>query len=226
MGKSRLSRVAFAAFVAGVVLFALFPFAYAIFSSLLTGSALYDTDSNLMKDGIGKDGNCGVTNAGTYTYLQGVLPGALTELYKADHDTTALDRAVGVANAATNNSSVVLQGVAYYPPEELNDDGLKVLGPNTPCPNTGARCASDGSAFKGAEVRNLRELYNECVAIGRSTGNWRAFLLRQQQSLIDNGRAGWSEFGMHWLGPIALHPYITFGSQLSAVDAFNAAAGL
>jgi trehalose/maltose transport system permease protein len=42
MGKSRLSRVAFAAFVAGVVLFALFPFAYAIFSSLLTGSALYD----------------------------------------------------------------------------------------------------------------------------------------------------------------------------------------
>jgi trehalose/maltose transport system permease protein len=42
MGKSRLSRVVFAAFVAGVVLFALFPFAYAIFSSLLTGSALYD----------------------------------------------------------------------------------------------------------------------------------------------------------------------------------------
>jgi trehalose/maltose transport system permease protein len=42
MGQSRLSRVAFAAFVAGVVLFALFPFAYAIFSSLLTGSALYD----------------------------------------------------------------------------------------------------------------------------------------------------------------------------------------
>jgi trehalose/maltose transport system permease protein len=42
MGKSRLSRVVFGAFAAGVVLFASFPFAYAIFSSLLTGSALID----------------------------------------------------------------------------------------------------------------------------------------------------------------------------------------
>jgi predicted alpha-1,6-mannanase (GH76 family) len=165
-------------------------------------------------DGLGAGGNCGVTNANTYTYLQGVLPGALAELYRVTRDGELLYWASGIASAAT--AQLVTNGVLHFALEE-QDEGLK---------DDVNRYPSDGTAFKGAFVRNLRELYDLSVSVGQPTGNWRSFLLRQTQSLIDDGRSGWSEFGIHWAGPVKLERNITFGTQLSAVDAFNASYGL
>jgi predicted alpha-1,6-mannanase (GH76 family) len=179
-----------------------------------SGNALIGSSPRLVMDGLGAGGNCGVTNANTYTYLQGVLPGALAELYRVTRDGELLYWASGIASAAT--AQLVTNGVLHFALEE-QDEGLK---------DDANRYPSDGTAFKGAFVRNLRELYDLCVSVGQPTGNWRSFLLRQTQSLIDDGRSGWNEFGIHWAGPVKLGRNITFGTQLSAVDAFNASYGL
>ncbi|WP_394828075.1 glycoside hydrolase family 76 protein [Pendulispora albinea] len=184
------------------------------------GQMLAGTSPGLVKDAVYENGSGQCVyfppiGANTYTYLQGALAGGLAELYGASGDVALLDWAAGVANAATSRL-VLGSGVLYYDPEE-RDEGLK---------DEANRYPSDGTAFKGVTVRNLRELYDTSVRLGRPTGNWRAFLLRQSESLIQDGRSGWTEFGLHWAGPLRLGRYITFGTQQSAVDAFNAAYGL
>ncbi|RBQ21047.1 hypothetical protein DP939_08315 [Spongiactinospora rosea] len=181
------------------------------------GRMLYDQATGLMRDGVheASPGRCAYfppLGANTYTYLQGTMAGGLTELYRATGDTGLLDWAATIADATTTRL-VTPRGVLFYAPEE-GGDGLK---------DENTRAPSDDTAFKGATVRNLRELYDVSVTLGRPTAHWRTFLLAQRQALIDRNRSGWAEFGPHWEGRIRLGRYITFGSQLSAVDAFTAA---
>lgn len=155
-----------------------------------------------------------------YTYLQGVLPGGLGELYRITRDPEVLRWANGIASATTTNSNGKFRDprapeVLYYGPEEA-DEGLNGNGID----------ASDGTAFKGAFIRGLRELYDVNVQFGQPTGNWRQFILDQRNSVLSRSRGGWVEWGMHWSGPVRHNKYLTFGSQLSGIDALNAAVGL
>jgi len=184
------------------------------------GQLLLGSAPGLVKDGVyeASAGQCGYfppVGANTYTYLQGALAGGLTELYSATGDIGLLDWATGIADAATSRL-ITSSGVLFYDPEE-RDDGLK---------DETNRYPSDGTAFKGITVRNLRKLYDVSAGLGRPVAHWRTFLLRQKDSLVQDDRSGWTEFGMHWAGPIRLGRYITFGTQQSAVDAFNASSGL
>jgi predicted alpha-1,6-mannanase (GH76 family) len=186
------------------------------------GSMLYHQPSRLMRDAIVEvsPGTCvykDIVGDKTYTYLQGAMVGGLTEFYRAGGDPLLLIPAIAIANATMTNPELVPRnGVLHYGPEE-GDDGLK---------NVKDRYPSDGTAFKGATVRNLREFYNVLTGIGVPATDLRDFLRRQTASIVANDRHGWAEFGLHWTGPIRSGYYITFASQASAVDAFNAAYGL
>lgn len=196
------------------------------------GNALLGPQPGLVKDTLKvENGQCTISNHSTYTYNQGVMAGALAELYRATGDVSQLDWATGIANVATTNSTMVSpSGVLHYDPEE-NTDGLKG--------DPGYRMPEDSAAFKGAFVRNLRQLRDVARSAGRSTAGWDNFLRTQKNALITQGRAGWAEFGFHWEGPIRMSfsldcqngwcripSYVTFATQASAVDAFNASSGL
>jgi predicted alpha-1,6-mannanase (GH76 family) len=179
-------------------------------------------DSGLVKDTLNvTDAGCTVNDQRTWTYNQGVVIGGLAELYRATGNAEYLSDATRVANAATTDSLMLSSGVLHYGPEE-EGDGL--------WGDVKLRLPADGVAFKGIFVRNLRLLYD--VSPNRA---WADFLTRQSKSIVDLDRAGWAEFGFHWTGQIRLSfhddatgegSYITFATQMSAVDAFNASAGL
>ncbi|GLZ00968.1 glycoside hydrolase family 76 protein [Actinoplanes sp. NBRC 103695] len=190
------------------------------FESANGGRDLLDASNGLAEDAMEPvNGRCVVTNGRTYTYLQGTMAGGLAELYRVTGRRELLVRAARIMNAATTDESMVRDGVLYYDIEEIADDGdgLKDVEKRYP---------SDGTAFKGAFMRNLRELYDVSVAAGAPTGDWRGFMLRQRTTLMDGSRNDWSQFGMHWAGPVTRDHNITFGTQLSALDAFNAGQGL
>lgn len=86
-------------------------------------------DNNLVNDGLDiyANGTCVNNGETTWTYNQGVVLGGLVELYKATGNSSLLDEAVAIAEAAINALSV--GGILHEPCE---DD-----------------CGADGSQFKG-----------------------------------------------------------------------------
>lgn len=181
------------------------------------GRLLVGDSPGLAKDTVHEvNGQCAVKlPTATYTYMQGTLAAGLTELHRATGISSYLDWATGVANAVTTQL-VEPSGVLDYAAER-DSLGMK---------EDGTRHPTDDAAFKGACVRNLREVYDYAKNLGRPTGSWRTFFLRQPQAMVAEGRSGWAEFGVHWRGPLKHSSYVTFASQLTAVDAFNSAHGL
>jgi predicted alpha-1,6-mannanase (GH76 family) len=165
---------------------------------------------NLVVDGV--DGSCSPVG-GTFTYNQGVLVAALTEMYRATGTTSYLDRADAITNATVTD----LTYPASDPRAGMLADG---------CELTNACGTGDGDAFKGAAIRGLRLLYDQDAALGRSTYGWRSYFLRQVQSIEVDDRSAWTEYGTQWGGPIRLTSADTAATQGSALEAFNAAAGL
>jgi predicted alpha-1,6-mannanase (GH76 family) len=132
-------------------------------------------DQHLVNDGLTDD--CKNNGQTTWTYNQGVLLGALVELYRATGDDTYLMEAEKLADASTTLLA--------------NDAGVL----REPCETQGS-CNEDQALFKGIYLRHLVRLYD---ATGKR--EYGEFLRKNARSLWNNSRSGNNELGLTWTGP-------------------------
>lgn len=132
---------------------------------------------HLINDGL-DNSTCQNNGSTTWTYNQGIILGALTELSQATGDPALLDRARQLADASTGSTYLNPGGILREPCE--NDNG----------------CGADGPSFKGVYVRNLGEL-NRALD-GRP---YQSYLQRQSDSIYANARNAVDQYGLHWAGP-------------------------
>ncbi|MFC0626606.1 glycoside hydrolase family 76 protein [Kribbella deserti] len=132
--------------------------------------------SNLVNDGISLS-TCKSNGDTVWTYNQGVLLGALTELNRATGDGTLLTRARAIADASTTAAGLHSNGILREPCEPSS-------------------CEPDGMSFKGAHVRGLGKL-NAAL----SDRPYTAYLARQRDSAYNNNRNPLGQYGLRWTGP-------------------------
>jgi len=148
---------------------------------------------NLINDGLTDD--CVNNGDVTWSYNQGIILGALTELYRATGDREYLERARELADASTTSTYLHPNGVLTEPCEA---DG----------------CGADGPTFKGVYVRNLAEL-NSALP-GRP---YQAYLRKQAHTSYVHDRNRFDQYGLHWAGPLE---WISAATQQSAAEAQTA----
>jgi predicted alpha-1,6-mannanase (GH76 family) len=127
-------------------------------------------------DGLDFD-TCGPGWDAAFTYNQGVILGALVDLWRATGDASLLETATKIADA-----TLELQ---------TNADGVLIEAECDP------KCGGgDGTTFKGVFARNVAYLY-EATALPR----YRDFLLRQGDAIWEKNRNGMNQLGLNWQGP-------------------------
>ncbi len=127
-------------------------------------------------DGLDFD-SCGPGWDAAFTYNQGVILGALVDLWRATGDASLLDTAAQIADA-----TIELQ---------TNADGVLIEAECDP------KCGGgDGTTFKGVFARNVAYLY-EATALPR----YRDFLLRQSDAVWQKNRSAMNQLGLNWQGP-------------------------
>ncbi|MFJ4920706.1 glycoside hydrolase family 76 protein [Streptomyces sp. NPDC088725] len=141
---------------------------------------------------------CANNGQTTWTYNQGVILGALAELYRATGDTTLQDTARTLADASTTSPDLHTAGILHEPGE-------------------GDGCDGDGPSFKGAYVRGLGSLNAQL-----SNHPYNAYLTKQADAAYNNDRDALDMYGPHWNGP-QITPAKGHGCQHSALDLLNAA---
>ncbi|KAF2635910.1 Six-hairpin glycosidase [Massarina eburnea CBS 473.64] len=140
-------------------------------------------------------------NGGTvWTYNQGVILGALVELSKASGDTSLVDTAHKIAEAAI---SALAPGGILTEPCELN----------------AGSCGADGGQFKGVFTRNLWILHK---ASPRDA--YKTFLKNNADSIWKNDRNEKKELSLKWAGPFVTPANAS--TQSSALDTLVAAVAL
>jgi predicted alpha-1,6-mannanase (GH76 family) len=134
--------------------------------------------NGLVNDGLTAraDGKCVNNGQTTWTYNQGVVLGALVELFDATGDAKLLAQANTIADA------VIARLV----------DGAGVL--REPCAASG--CDGDQVSFKGIFMRNLARLWD----VGRA-GRHHDFLLSNARAVWGKARGPGDVFGTAWSGP-------------------------
>ncbi|TLD04601.1 hypothetical protein E2P81_ATG10414 [Venturia nashicola] len=118
---------------------------------------------------------CTNNNGTVWTYNQGVILGALTELSEATGDIGYITTAKRIADAGIANLT--------------NSNGIL----HEPCEPD---CGGDGSQFKGIFTRNLRILQQESPE-----ERYADFLDRNADSVWQKDRNDGNEFGLVWDGP-------------------------
>jgi hypothetical protein len=150
--------------------------------------------SSLVNDGVNLS-TCKNNGDVTWTYNQGVLMNALTELNKLTGDANALSQARKIGDAMTSSSYLSPNGILREP-------------------NEPDACSGDGASFKGAGIRGLGAL-NQAVG-----GAYNTYLQRNADSAYTHDRDTLDFYGSHWAGPFT---GTNHSCQHSAVDLLNAA---
>lgn len=145
---------------------------------------------NMINDGL--DDACQNNGQPTWTYNQGIVLGALTELYDATGDRGYLRTAQKLATASTRDAGINPKGVLREPCESGD-------------------CGGDGPTFKGVYVRNLGEL-NAALP----NRPFQTYLVKQAKTSYAKDRNRFDQYGLHWAGPIR---FISAATQQSATEA-------
>ncbi|MFI7289434.1 glycoside hydrolase family 76 protein [Streptomyces anulatus] len=159
----------------------------------LRGSGMINAD-RMINDGL--DDSCANNRQPTWTYNQGVVLAALTELHRATGDAGLLTTARSLADAST---------------VRLQSDGVLRE------PGEGDNCTGDGPSFKGAYVRGLGQLNRQLP-----DHPYAATIKRWANSAYDRNRDALDQYGPHWSGGVGTTDY---GCQHSVLDLLNADAG-
>jgi predicted alpha-1,6-mannanase (GH76 family) len=128
-----------------------------------------------------------------WSYNQGVILGGLAELSKQPHQSSLVDQARQIADAAILH---------------LTDQNGVLHDPCEP------KCSADSTQFKGIFVRNLAILQKR-----KSTRRYTAFFRSNADSMLKNAENSDHSFGTVWSGPPESADAST---QSSAIDALNA----
>jgi len=132
-----------------------------------------------------------------WTYNQGIVLGALVELYHATSDLQYLEAAQKLA-AASTTKSVTAAGILQEPCEPS------------------ASCNDDQSNFKGIYQRHLLRLFD-----ADTSATYGAFLFENAHSVLAHDRDASGNLGLTWSGPFD-HPDAQ--RQNSGLQALHAAA--
>ena len=152
--------------------------------------------SNLVNDGLNRR-TCANNGLNPWTYNQGVILGALTDLYEVTGDSSYLYQAEAIADA--NNST------------NIDDDGVLYEKGCEPSNS----CGGDGSQFKGIYMKNLYYLYQS-----DNKQAYKNFIIKNVDAIWRRGRDRSNHLGLHWDGPF---DRAQASNQSSATDATNAA---
>lgn len=130
---------------------------------------------NLVNDGLNSSNPSACTNNGgtIWSYNQGVILGALVELFHADNDPSLLPQAEAIANAAIAN---------------LAQNGILT--------DPGSMSGDDAPQFKGILLRNLMALY-----VADPDPRYQAFADANAKSIVASDQGPNCEFGALWQGP-------------------------
>ncbi|KAK4106623.1 glycoside hydrolase family 76 protein [Parathielavia hyrcaniae] len=191
--------------------------------SWFQGSGMINGSSNLINDGLASDsdGVCFNNKLPVWTYNQGVILGALAELYLATADTTHLASAHAIADA-------VLSPPATTTPQLASSDGILTEASCRPDESDG--CDHDQQIFKGVFASNLAELARVTLLFISGSNDsdrgqaYRGFLGRNAQTAFAEARPGDGThlYDVSWTGPFRNS---TIGKQASAVGLLVAAIG-
>lgn len=160
-------------------------------------SGMINSD-HLVNDGLE---NCRNNGGETWTYNQGVILGALTELSRATGEPDLLLTARRIATATITSPRLSPYGILTEPSEN---------------PANGYDPSNeDNPSFKGIFVRNLDEL--DRALPGRP---YHGYVQRQARSAARFGRNSANQYGLRWAGPF---DRADVARQGSAVDLLTAA---
>ncbi len=150
---------------------------------------------HLVNDGLNE--SCENNHLTTWTYNQGVIVGALAELYRTSHNPAFLSSARMITEAALSAPTLIdAHGILHDPCEP--------------------DCGADGTQFKGIFVRNLRSL-EELAPLPR----YEKFVYANAESIWSGAQAPGYHLGPVWVAPFGVADAST---QSSALDTLLTAA--